>query len=385
MIVTLFLLTSIFFLNFTVRIVLSPLMPTILTDMNLTPDQAGSFFLISASGYCISLACSGFVSSRLKHKKTILLAAVASGLTIICAGLSRNLIMTRLSLFVVGMAAGLYLPSGIAMLTSGIDRKNWGKAMGVHEMAPNLSFFLTPVICETLLLWMPWRSILISLGLLSIGSGLVFYKFFTAEDFPGKAPILRSLKPLAVTSSFWLMVVLFSLGLIGTLGIYSMLPLFLVKTHGMSQAHANTLITLSRALTLPMSLLAGWLADRIGVRRIMTVILFFSGILTLLIGSLTGLPMTIMIFCQALSAVCFFPPAFAALSQICSEEVRNVAVSITIPIAFLIGGGVMPNIIGILGKAGHFSTGFVLSGLIILSGSVLPYFLKLVNEECGHT
>ena len=69
------LLTLIFFLNFTVRIILAPLMPTLLTDLNLTPDQAGSFFLISASGYFISLTFSGFVSARLKHKKTILLAS----------------------------------------------------------------------------------------------------------------------------------------------------------------------------------------------------------------------------------------------------------------------------------------------------------------------
>jgi fucose permease len=47
----LFLLTSVFFLNFTIRIILAPLMPTLLTDMNLAPDQASSFFLISAAGY----------------------------------------------------------------------------------------------------------------------------------------------------------------------------------------------------------------------------------------------------------------------------------------------------------------------------------------------
>ena len=38
----LFFLTSIFYLNFTIRIVISPLLPTILKDMSLTGDQAGS-------------------------------------------------------------------------------------------------------------------------------------------------------------------------------------------------------------------------------------------------------------------------------------------------------------------------------------------------------
>ena len=98
----LFFLTSIFFLNFTIRIIISPLLPTIAEDMALSRDQAGSFFLISASGYFIALLCSGFVSSRLLHKKTIALAAMGSGAAIMAAGLSQNLMAMRLGLFGVG-------------------------------------------------------------------------------------------------------------------------------------------------------------------------------------------------------------------------------------------------------------------------------------------
>ncbi|MCK5348881.1 MAG: MFS transporter, partial [Desulfobacula sp.] len=116
----LFFLTSIFFLNFTIRIIIAPLLPTILTDMDLTSDQAGSFFLISASGYFISLLCSGFVSSQILHKKTIVFSAVATGIAFLCTGLSQSLMSMRIGLFVVGMTSALYLPSGIAMLTSSI-------------------------------------------------------------------------------------------------------------------------------------------------------------------------------------------------------------------------------------------------------------------------
>jgi len=122
----------------------------------------------------------------------------------------------------------------------------------------------------------------------------------------------------------------FSLGVTGTLGVYSMLPLYLVKEHGMMQAQANTLISFSRVLTIPMALIAGYLTDRIGVKRTLSGVLFLTGIATLLIGILTGWPMKMVIFCQPLLAVCFFPPAFAALSQICKPEIRNIAISFTI-------------------------------------------------------
>lgn len=380
LILPLFFLTNIFFLNFTVRIILAPLMPTLLSDMNLTTDQAGSFFLFSASGYFISLTFSGFISSVLKHKKTILLTSVAAGVAIICTGFSQNLVALRIGVFAVGMASGLYLPSGIAILTSSIDSRNWGKALGVHEMAPNFSFLLAPLFCEVLLLWVSWRSVLLIIGLISIAFGISFYVLSSAKDFPGEAPMMGLLKPMVSKSSFWVMIALFSLGVTGTLGVYTMLPLYLVAAQGMIQSEANTLITLSRVLTLPMSLFIGWLTDRLGVKYTLGGVMCLTGIATLLFGVLTDFPMKVIIFCQPVLAVCFFPPAFAALSQIYSEKNQNVAISFIIPLGFLMGGGVVPNIIGMLGDRGYFEIGFVIFGVLIFTGSILPFSLKKLRQ-----
>lgn len=373
------LLTGIFFLNFTIRIILAPLMPTLLMDMNATPDQAGSFFFISASGYFISLVLSGFISSRLKHKKTILLAAVAAGVTIIFTALSQNLTTLRLGIFVVGLASGLYFPSGFAMLTASVDHKNLGKAIGIHEMAPNFSFLLAPLICEGLLLWASWRSVLVLTGVASIGFGIAFYAFTTTKDFAGEAPNLRSLRPMVETSSFWFLTLLLSLGITGTLGVYTMLPLYLVQAHGMVQAEANTLIILSRILTLPIPFIIGWFTDRFGVKNTLAAVLFLTGLSTLFTGLFTGVALKVIIFCQPVLAVCFFPPAFAALSQMYSAQKRNIAISFISPIAFLLGGGVNPNIIGVLGDNGYFGAGFMIFGGVILMGSLLPFFLNLVQ------
>ncbi|MDZ7665762.1 MAG: MFS transporter [Desulfotignum sp.] len=272
----LFFLTAIFFMNFTIRISISPLMPTILTDMALTRDQAGSFFLFSASGYCIALFFSGFVSARLRHRNTIVLSAMGTGIVFIFTGFSQSLSAMRLGIFLAGAGSGLYLSSGIAVLTATIARKNWGKALGVHELAPNLSFLLTPVICELLLLWMTWRQVLFVLGGVSILLGWSFSRFSSIQDFAGEAPRLKSFRPLAAIPSFWWMMLLFSLGVSGTLGVYSMLPLFLVNEHGMVQTQANTLVTLSRIATLPMPLVIGWIADRMGLKPVIAAVLMLK-------------------------------------------------------------------------------------------------------------
>ncbi|MCF8113349.1 MAG: MFS transporter [Desulfotignum sp.] len=374
-------LTAIFFLNFIIRIIISPLMPTILEDMGLTPDQAGSFFLVSASGYCVALLCSGFVSSRFLHVKTIVFSAIATGLMMVITGLSHNLTLMRWAVFAAGMAAGLYLPSGIAILTTTVTEKNWGKAMGIHELAPNMSFLLAPVLCEALLLWMTWRQVLFCVGAASILMGLSFLRFFRIRDFAGKSPNFNALAPLAATPSFWCMMLLFSLGVSGTLGIYAMLPLFLVNAHGMAQAQANTLITLSRVATLPMPLVIGWISDRFGLKPVLATVLAVNGLLVFGIGVSNGFLLQVWVFCQPVVAVCFFPPAFAALSRIGSEKMRSVAVSFTIPAAFLAGGGLVPSLIGFLGDRGWFAAGFMAAGGLVLAGAAVPFFLTFHRPE----
>ncbi|MBA3012210.1 MAG: MFS transporter [Desulfobacula sp.] len=366
-----------FLLNFTIRIIISPLLPTILHDMSLTGDQAGSLFLMSALGYFITLICSGFVSEKLLHKKTIGLSAVMTGIFFIITSFCNSLAMMRIGIFITGMAAGLYLPSGIAMLTASISKQNWGKAIGVHELAPNFSFLIAPIVCEAMLLWISWRSVLMVTGLMSMILGIIFLKFSKVKDFPGQSPKFNVLLQLLSSRSFWIMILLFTAGVTGTMGIYAMLPLYLVNEHGMLQTQANTLITLSRIMTLPMPFAVGWVSDRYGMKKTLTGVLILTGIFTLSLGLLSGSGLQVAVFFQPLLSVCFFPPAFSALSNIGVKETRNVMVSLTIPAAFLMGGGAAPTLIGFLADNGFFAMGVVGAGIAISAAALLPFFLKI--------
>jgi NNP family nitrate/nitrite transporter-like MFS transporter len=58
-----------------------------------------------------------------------------------------------------------------------------------------------------------------------------------------------------------------------------------------------------------------------------------------------------------------------------------LAVSLSIPIAFLVGGGLTPTIIGVMGDAGSFTGGIVLVGGMILSGFVICLRLRVPGEN----
>jgi NNP family nitrate/nitrite transporter-like MFS transporter len=74
------------------------------------------------------------------------------------------------------------------------------------------------------------------------------------------------------------------------------------------------------------------------------------------------------IFLQPLTAVCFFPAAFAAMSSVVARDARNIIISLTVPFAFLVGGGLVPAVIGAMGDAGLFRAAFVLAGALMITG-----------------
>jgi NNP family nitrate/nitrite transporter-like MFS transporter len=105
--------------------------------------------------------------------------------------------------------------------------------------------------------------------------------------------------------------------------------------------------------------------------------------MTVLLGLAKGHWLVIIVFLQPMLAVCFFPAGFAALSCIGPLSSRNVAVSLAIPLAFLIGAGGIPTGIGIMGDFANFALGFSLVGGLILVGFVLALTLELPKEhEC---
>ena len=376
----LLILAAIFFLNFISRIIPAPLIPRIEMDLNLTHADAGALFFMISLGYFITLIGSGFVSSRFNHKRTITISNTALGFALIGTSFCTGPWTIRLGLFTVGMAAGLYLPSGIATVTSLIPSRHWGKALAIHDIAPNLSFVAAPLICEALLVWFSWRMVFLLMGIVTLIMSPIFVRYSHGGEFKGEAPSLVSFRQLFGNSSVWVIVLLFSLGVIATLGIYTMLPLYLVTEHGMDINAANTLIALSRIPGMIIVFVGGWATDRIGPRRMLRIVLLVTGLTTICLGIASRSVISYIVFLQPLVAVCFFPAGFAAMSLIVPANLRNIAVSLIVPLAIVVGGGLAPVFIGFISDMGSFAIGITICGGLITAGSIFAGLLKFYDQ-----
>ncbi len=326
--------------------------------------------MILSMGYFISLVGSSFFSSRFSHRQTVLVSGGALGAALIGVSFSRNPVVMRLVLFLVGVGGGLYLPSAIVIITTTFQGRHWGKAIAVHELAPNIGFVAAPLISEVLMQHFSWRAPFFVLGLMSLALAGVFLGFGRDGDFSGTPPGMESFKAIFSNASFWRLILLFALGIAGTLGLFAMLPVFLVAEHGFDHRTANTVVALSRLAGAVVVFWSGWLADRLGAKRVLTLVFLLSGLATMAMGISSSTHVIFPIFIQSVISVCFFPAGFAILSRVSRPDLRNMMVSLTIPAAFVAGGGLIPAFIGAVGEIASFKSAFFLVGVFIGMGAL---------------
>jgi NNP family nitrate/nitrite transporter-like MFS transporter len=375
-------LAVIFFLNFSARILFAPLMPVIEAELNISHQEAGSFFLMIAVGYCVALFGSSFFLSKLTHRTIIVCSALAVGLVLMGLAFLKNMLVLRCGLFILGMATGIYLPSGIATITSLAPSQIWGRALAVHELAPNMGFFLVPLMAQALLGFFPWRTVIFLFGIMCLIISLAFWRFGKGGRLYGTQPSIKAYTAIFKEPSFWLMMVLFSMGITGTMGIYNMFPLYLVKERGFDKSTANYWLGFSRIISPAMAFVGGWAIDHFGPKKTLFSVFLFSGFFAVLLGLVPGQWVILVLFMQSMAAVCFFPAGFAILSAIGRPESRNMVVSMAIPLAFVVGSGVIPTLIGWIGDVTHsFALGISLAGGFILCGVLVASCLRLPEKR----
>ena len=380
-----FFLVAIFLLNFISRIIFSPLLPTIEKELGIGHGQAGFFFFLISAGYLSGLLGSGFLSSRTNHRFTILISGIGIGAALLLLSGSSSLGSMRAGLYALGLAAGLYMPSAIATITALVDQRHWGKAIAIHELAPNLAFFTGPFVAELFLRHSTWRAALAVLGVASVVITLAYSRYGKGGRFAGESPASNAFGVLVRTPAFWIMVILFGMGVSSTVGIYAMLPLYLVSDRHVEATWANTVTALSRSYGPVFGILGGWASDRLGPKRTMVVSLIITGVLTLLLGLVADGWISAVVIVQPALAVWFFPAGFAALAVIAPPQARNLAVGFTIPVGYLIGGGAIPTFIGFMGDAAFFSLGFTITGVLISAAGLLAISLNLPGTaKAGH-
>lgn len=374
---TILLLVAVLFFLFVARVIFSPLLPSIEKNLDLSHVQAASFFLFITIGYSVMIILSGFIASWISHRLTILLSLLIAVLATVLIAASSSSAGIRIGLILLGIGAGLYPPSGIPTITSLVEQKDEGKVLALHEIGPNLGLVIAPIIVAFLLRAMSWRWILVIMSSLGLVIGTLFLIFARGGEFHGEPPVFYNASIILSRKSFWVATCLLALGAGASIGVYSIMPIYLVAERGLDQSLVNTLVGLSRVSGLLVIFFVGALVDRVGAQKFIFAVFLCSGAVTMLMSVKSQGVLIAAVFVQPVLITCFFPAFFTAASRIAPRRVHNLTISFLLPIGYSFAAGVLPVLLGLLGDRASFAFGFLVYGIVLIAASTLPFFLDL--------
>lgn len=373
----LFLTLMVFFSIFP-RLLMSPLLLRISQDFEVGFDAASRLFLTMSAGFIVGLLSSGFVATRLTHRWTVALAVGLGGVMMIAVGLAPSLPLLHAAIVIAGLVTGLYPGSGVASVASLVPDFHRGKALAIHETGPNLAFILAPLVSAAAAPVIGWRGVVTAAGAAAIVVAAAFAVFGKADDQRSEPPHFKNVGFIIRNRSFWVVSLLLTVAAMAAMGVYSILPTYMMVDHGLAERLVNTVIGASRVIAFAAILSAGVFADRFGFHAVVLVIMVLTGAATILIGVGHGAVLIIAVFLQPAIVGAFFPVGVSALTNIGPPQMRNLSVALAIPMANLAGGGLAPTVLSSVGAAGNFRAAFVVLGLVILASVAL---LPLMERE----
>jgi MFS family permease len=367
---------GLWFLNYCSRTIIAPLLPLIEDTFAINHALAGGLFFFFQVGNMTAVFSSGFLSFRIGYKRSILLSFLFLIIGFLSLRFAGTYHLFAACLFMLGLGAGLYLPSAIPLITAVYKREQWGRAVSFHETAAGFSILIVPIITVFALRFFHWRNLF---ALMSIACLLIvfFLMAFSPDPRPHEGKNVR-LSLILRRKDFWIMTTLFTACGVASMGLYNIIPLFLIKERGMPMETANTLFGFSRIGGFMAIIMIGFFLDRFSVKKILLFLLLATGLSTMAVAiSHNFWLLSVVLLVQATFSVVFFPAALVAVAKLTDLKERSFFTGILMGIAGIIGLGLSPFILGAVADTWSFQIGIFVVGLL----TTLSCFLFRTLQE----
>ena len=286
------------------------------------------------------------------------------------------------SMMVVGLmlgSAGASFAVALPLASAWYPARRQGLVMGIAA-AGNSGTVITNLIAPRLSAHVGWQGVF-GLALLPLAIVLAAFLLIAREAPVRAMRRVRPMRDVLREADLWWFCLFYSVTFGGYVGLSSFLPLFLRDQQGLAPAAAGLLTAAAAFVGSGARPLGGWLADRIGGRRLLTVALAGLAATYALVASGPSLqPLAVLIV--AAMACCGL--GNGAVFQLVPLRFRDEIGSVTGIIGAIggIGGFCLPILLGFVRqRGGGFGPGFLL--LAALAATVVGVLQALTMRQSG--
>jgi MFS family permease len=262
--------------------VIAVILPIITVSLGLNLAQAGA--LASARTLMAGAASfpSGFFAD-LATRRNVLLGLCIGMIGLACLGLSAAWSFPVLIVFMAlaGAGGGGFHPQSLAILSAAYRDKR-AFALGVHDSSANLGEVIGPLALGVLITFVDWRTALQIWAIPGLALGLL-YGLAGAEEAVAAAPHRRDYRralweDVLKNKTVCGLLAVSTLRAMGQTALSAFLPLYLSLHLNLSAGAAGAYMSLLYFFAGVAPVLAGWIADRFGHKKLIAVFSTASGV-----------------------------------------------------------------------------------------------------------
>jgi MFS family permease len=356
------------------------ILPEITAEYGLSNFTAGVLLSCFNLSYSLLQTLFGYLSMKISRKTLLILGfAITSG-SFLITGFTYNIVICASLFFLAGIGGSTYHPNGMPLLSE-YYIENRGQASGFHQTGGSMGSFIAPISIGALLLFVSWRSTVVTFSILGIIVCIVLWLFLAEpKRFPkeikqeAKGTIMTSIKPYFPALTF---IIASTTSLIGLRGVDSFANQYFTYGRGINSIwEASLLFSMLKVAGLFSAPLCGKLSDVFGRKRILIILIAMESIF---VYALIATPLTFLVFpCIFFGFASFglLATSDAFLADLTPKEHSATLFGIYYTMSFGTSAFIPP----ILGKVIDiygFSTGFmILSAIVPFS---IPLLLQIKN------
>jgi len=355
------------------RLVLSPLLPTIIEDLEITPSTAGLSLTLLWGLYALLQYPSGRLSDRLS-RRTLLVG----GLILAVTGFALFTVATTYPIFLVGIVvlgvgAGLY-PTAARALVSDLFVERRGQAYGLHTASGDIGGATAAGLAVVALAVAVWQSaflpIVVGLSAVAVALHVWGREPYRVERVP--LEIRATARRLLSSSRTRRLLFAYTLYAFVWQGATGFLPTFLQAEKAFTQGQASAgfaVLFLVGAVVKPT---AGTLGDRTDSRRLAAASMGLGALAlagTILLEGLLVIGLALAVFAAGLMAV---PPVLQAyLMDVFPDGTMGGDLG-AMRTTYITLGATGPTYVGVVGQYASYRLAFFgLVACLVVSGTIL--------------
>lgn len=354
-----------FDVSFMIWVLLGALGAFISQDFGLSPAEKGFIVALPILAGSVFRIILGVMTDRIGPKKTAITGMMITMLPLLWGWLSGT---TLTELYAIGIllgVAGASFAAALPMASRWYPPHLQGLAMGIAGAGNSGTLFATlfgPRLAEVY----GWHAVM---GFALIPLSLVLISFIMmAKDAPSQPapqPLSNYFKVFKQKDT-WYFCLLYSVTFGGFVGLASFLSIFFVDQYGLTKVMAGDFVTLCVAGGSIFRPVGGYIADRIGGIRMLSIVFL---IVALCMVGVSQLPTVMVVLALLFVGMMSLGMGNGAVFQLVPQRFQKEIGMVTgiVGAAGGIGGFFLPNILGTLKQVtGTFASGFLVFSVIAL-------------------